>query len=84
MARSSACTEQYAHKVFDRGDIVRDAIYRQLTPDAKHQNEDKKGKCRRLSGAPTNIEVSIHGADSLRVRPFVCGLFAGVQDIGNR
>jgi hypothetical protein len=30
MARSSACTEQYAHKVFDRGDIVRDAIFRQL------------------------------------------------------
>jgi hypothetical protein len=30
MARSSECTEQYAQKVFDTADIVRDAIYRQL------------------------------------------------------
>jgi hypothetical protein len=31
MARSSECTEQYAQKVFDSADIVRDGIYRQLT-----------------------------------------------------
>jgi len=30
MARSSECTEQYAQKVFDSADIVRDGIYRQL------------------------------------------------------
>jgi len=29
VARSSECTEQYAQKVFDNADIVRDAIYRQ-------------------------------------------------------
>src|ERR1035441_9645480 len=29
MARSSECTEQYAQKVFDNADIVREAIYRQ-------------------------------------------------------
>jgi hypothetical protein len=31
MARSSECTEQYAQKVLDTADIVRDAIYRHLT-----------------------------------------------------
>jgi len=31
VARSSECTEQYAQKVFDNADIVRDAIFRQLT-----------------------------------------------------
>jgi len=30
MARSSECTEQYAQKVFDSADIVRDAMLRQL------------------------------------------------------
>jgi hypothetical protein len=30
MARSSECTEQYAQKVFDRADIVRDAMFYQL------------------------------------------------------
>jgi hypothetical protein len=29
MARSSECTEQYAQKVFDNADIVRDAIFHQ-------------------------------------------------------
>jgi hypothetical protein len=29
MARSSECTEQYAQKVFDSADIVRDGIFRQ-------------------------------------------------------
>jgi hypothetical protein len=29
MARSSECTEQYAQKVLDGGDIVREAIYLQ-------------------------------------------------------
>ena len=29
MARSSECTEQYAQKVFDSADIVREGIYRQ-------------------------------------------------------
>jgi hypothetical protein len=32
MARSSECTEQYAQKVIDSADIVRDAIFRQLNP----------------------------------------------------
>ena len=32
MARSSECTEQYAQKVLDTADIVRDAIYQQLPP----------------------------------------------------
>jgi len=31
MARFSKCTEQYAQKVFDSADIVRDAILRQLS-----------------------------------------------------
>jgi len=30
MARSSECTEQYAQKVLDTADIVREAILRQL------------------------------------------------------
>ena len=30
MARSSECTEQYAQKVFDNADIVRDGMFRQL------------------------------------------------------
>ena len=30
MARSSECTEQYAQKVFDSADIVRDAMFQQL------------------------------------------------------
>jgi hypothetical protein len=30
MARSSECTEQYAQKVLDTADIVRDAWYRQV------------------------------------------------------
>jgi len=30
MARFSKCTEQYAQKVFDSADIVRDGIFRQL------------------------------------------------------
>jgi hypothetical protein len=30
MARSSECTDQYAQKVFDNADIVRDAILQQL------------------------------------------------------
>jgi hypothetical protein len=30
MARSSECTEQYAQKVFDSADIVRDAMLQQL------------------------------------------------------
>ena len=30
MARSSECTEQYAQKVFDSADIVREAMLRQL------------------------------------------------------
>ena len=34
MAHFSKCTEQYAQKVFDSADIVRDAIFRQLTPVA--------------------------------------------------
>jgi hypothetical protein len=29
MARSSECTDQYARKVLDTADIVREAIYRQ-------------------------------------------------------
>ena len=29
MARSSECTEQYAQKVFDSADIVREAMFRQ-------------------------------------------------------
>jgi hypothetical protein len=29
MARSSECTEQYAQKVFDTADIVREVIFRQ-------------------------------------------------------
>ena len=33
MARSSECTEQYAQKVLDTADIVRDAIYQQSTHD---------------------------------------------------
>jgi hypothetical protein len=33
MARSSACTEQYAHKVFDRGDIVRETIFQVMRAD---------------------------------------------------
>jgi hypothetical protein len=31
MARSSECTEQYAQKVLDTADFVRDACSRQLT-----------------------------------------------------
>jgi hypothetical protein len=31
MARSSECTEQYAQKVFDSADIVRDACLHQLS-----------------------------------------------------
>ena len=31
MARSSECTEQYAQKVFDSADIVRDGMLRQLS-----------------------------------------------------
>jgi len=31
MARSSECTEQYAHKVLDSADIVRDAWLRKLS-----------------------------------------------------
>jgi hypothetical protein len=31
MARSSECTEQYAQKVLDTADIVRDAMFRQLS-----------------------------------------------------
>ena len=31
MARSSECTESYAQKVIDTADIVRDAIFRQLS-----------------------------------------------------
>jgi hypothetical protein len=30
LARSSECTDQYAQKVFDTADIVRDAMLRQL------------------------------------------------------
>ena len=30
MARSSECTEQYAQKVIDTADIVREAIFHQL------------------------------------------------------
>jgi len=30
MARSSECTEQYAQKVFDTADIVREAMFQQL------------------------------------------------------
>jgi hypothetical protein len=30
MARSSECTEQYAQKVLDTADFVRDACFRQL------------------------------------------------------
>jgi hypothetical protein len=29
VARSSECTEQYAQKVFDNADIVRDAMFQQ-------------------------------------------------------
>jgi hypothetical protein len=32
MARSSECKEQYAQKVLDTADIVREAMFRQLTP----------------------------------------------------
>src|ERR1017187_9920525 len=35
MARSSECTDQYAQKVFDNADIVRDAIFRQLNKAAR-------------------------------------------------
>src|SRR5208282_1543591 len=31
VARSSECTEQYAQKVFDNADIVRDAMFQQLS-----------------------------------------------------
>jgi len=34
VARSSECTEQYAQKVFDNADIVRDAIFRQQSTPA--------------------------------------------------
>jgi len=38
MARFSKCTEQYAQKVFDSADIVRDAILHQLTrPESQTQ-----------------------------------------------
>jgi len=45
MARSSACTEQYAHKVFDRGDIVRDAIFRQLRPPQRFPSRIFSARC---------------------------------------
>ncbi|MDT7814200.1 MAG: hypothetical protein QOJ42_4116 [Acidobacteriaceae bacterium] len=32
MARSSECKEQYAQKTLDTSDIVREAIFRQLSP----------------------------------------------------
>jgi hypothetical protein len=35
MARSSECTEQYAQKVFDNADIVRDAILRQQSVERR-------------------------------------------------
>jgi hypothetical protein len=31
MARSSECTEQYAQKVLDTADIVREAMFQQVT-----------------------------------------------------
>jgi len=31
MAHSSECTEHYAQKAFDRSDIVREAMFQQLT-----------------------------------------------------
>jgi hypothetical protein len=33
MARSSECMEQYAQKVIDSAGIVRDAIFRQQSPN---------------------------------------------------
>jgi len=42
MARSSECTEQYAQKVLDTADIVRDAIYHQLYRNSS-SNDDHTG-----------------------------------------
>jgi len=38
MARSSECTEQYAQKVIDSADIVREAILRQLSYCRAHNS----------------------------------------------
>jgi len=61
MARSSACTEQYAHKVFDRGDIVRDAIYRQsrqvsLVLEASFAAKITAWPCSKSSDYETRLE----------------------------
>ena len=54
MARSSECAEQYAQKVFDSADIVREGIYRQQSCPvaAKHailMQAVLVARCRRVS-----------------------------------
>jgi hypothetical protein len=36
MARSSECTDSYVQKVLDAADIVRDAMFQQLSPVHLH------------------------------------------------
>jgi hypothetical protein len=44
MARSSECTEQYAQKVFDSADIVRDGMLQQLAKKRGDCCDEYRGK----------------------------------------
>jgi hypothetical protein len=47
MARSSECTDQYAQKVFDNADIVRDAIFQQQPTLSVFHGEEPNQKEKR-------------------------------------
>jgi len=55
VARSSECTEQYAQKVFDNADIVRDAIFRQQSILERLTKPDSQCLCQLGNCQPVSV-----------------------------
>jgi hypothetical protein len=74
MARSSECTEQYAQKVIDSADIVREAMFQELAIQAD-LSEPWPGPCRRYN---RDVTTEIEGRDGSEFRLVVAiGFVAG-------
>ncbi len=68
MARSSECTEQYAQKVFDSADIVRDEILRRQPDSFRFATTWDSGNPVARHGRETPSAAVKTGPDSCRAR----------------